>query len=142
MIDSINNIYDEMYKELKKYLSNNSKYKPYTVKKEPNEKKFPIVIFKELYDNSTYTTLKYTDEIYYLDFEINIYAIQNNSIASMTIADEITYLIVKFFKDNYKVNVKVSKDVVNIDTTVYRNLINISFKVETKYKDKLVISPK
>ena len=60
----------------------------------------------------------------------------------MTIADEITYLIVKFFKDNYKVNVKVSKDVANIDTTVYRNLINISFKVETKYKDKLVISPK
>lgn len=142
MIEQVQEIYNSLYQELKEYLTNNCKYNPYICKKEPNDKKFPIVIFKELDRDSIYTTLKYTDEIYYIYFEINIYSIQNSEISNISIANEITNQIEKFFKENYKIKVKVSYDVPNIDTSVYRNLISISFKVETKYKDKLIISPK
>lgn len=142
MIDSIQKIYDDIFYKLKEYLENNSSYNPYVKKREPNDKLFPLVVIKELYETSKYTTLSYGDEIYNMDLEINIYAIQNGKIANVTIANEITFLIEKFFKENYKVNIKISLDVANIDTTVMRNLITVSFKIETKYKDKLVISPK
>lgn len=142
MIESIQAIYDTIYKELKAYLNKNSIYSPYVYKKESNNKKFPVVIVKEIIDESIYTTLKYTDEIYYMDLEINVYAIQNNNVSNMTIANEITNLIEKFFKETYKVKIKISKDVANLDTSVYRNIVTISFKIETKYKDKLIISPR
>lgn len=142
MLESINNIYETIFEELKNYLQDNSLYNPYVYKKEPNNKLFPVVVVKELFNESNYTTLKYTDEIYYIDLEINIYAIQYNEVSNMTICNELTYLIEKFFKDNYKVKVNVSKDVANLDTSVYRNIVNVYFKVETKYKDKLIISPK
>jgi hypothetical protein len=131
-----------MYKELKAYLIENSKYDMTVDTREPNKKKFPIVIVSELSDDSIYTTLKYTDEIYYMDLEINTYAIQNGNIPNKTIAEETTNLIEQFFKDNYRVSIRTTRDVPNLDTNVYRNLTTVSFKIETKYKDKLVISPR
>lgn len=142
MIENIQNIYTQIFNELKTYLENNSLYSPFVYKREPNDKKFPVVIMKELYDNSIYTTLKYTDEIYYLDFEINIFAMQKGNLSNMTIANEITNKIEQFFKDNYKVRVRARRDVDNIDPTVYRNIVTVRLKVETKYKDKLIISPR
>lgn len=142
MIDNIQNIYDTIFDELKTYLQSNSEYNPFVFKREPNDKKFPLVIVKRLTDDSIYTTLKYTDEIYYMDLEINVFAIQDKLISNMEIAEYTTNLIEKFFKDNYKVKVRISRDVFNIDPNVYRNIVFVSFKVETKYKDVLVISPK
>lgn len=142
MIENIQNIYTQIFNELKTYLEINSLYSPFVYKREPNDKKFPVVIMKELYDNSIYTTLKYTDEIYYLDFEINIFAMQKGNLSNMTIANEITNKIEQFFKDNYKVRVRARRDVDNIDPTVFRNIVTVRLKVETKYKDKLIISPR
>lgn len=142
MIENIQNIYTQILSELKTYLHENSLYNPDVFKKEPNTKKFPIVIMKELNDSSIYTTLKYTDEIYYLGYEINIFAMQKGNVSNMTIANEITNKIEQFFKDNYKVRLNTRRDVENIDPTVFRNIITVRFKVETKYKDKLIISPR
>lgn len=142
MIKSIQNITFTIYKELKAYLKENSEYAVTVDTREPNKKKFPIVIVSELSDDSIYTTLKYTDEIYYIDLEINTYAVQDGNIPNKTIADETTNLIEQFFKDNYRVSLRTTRDVPNLDTNVYRNLTTVRFKVETKYKDKLVISPR
>lgn len=141
MIESIQHIYLQIKEELEVYLQDNSLYNPAVRTREPNEKIFPIVIVKELSDDSVYTTLKYTDEIYYIDLNIDIFAIQKNNISNMTIANEITNKIEQFFRDNYKVKVRTSRDVVNIDANVYRNIVRVKFKVETKYGDKLIISP-
>ena len=142
MIKSIQNITFTIYKELKAYLKENSEYAVTVDTREPNKKRFPIVIVSELSDDSIYTTLKYTDEIYYIDLEINTYAVQDGNIPNKTIADETTNLIEQFFKDNYRVSLRTTRDVPNLDTNVYRNLTTVRFKVETKYKDKLVISPR
>lgn len=142
MINELNELYTEMYKELKQHLVDNSKYSPKVYKKEPNTKEFPLVVMKWLSTRGRYTTLKYTDEIYNMDLEINTYAIQNGKIANMTIADEITGWIEDYFHTKYKVPARTTRDVLNIDTDVYRNLTTVRFKVDTKYKDKLIISPR
>ena len=141
MLESIQKLYDDFFKEIKSYLSLNSIYSPYIFKNEPEEKLFPVVIIKELPRTFRYTTLKHTDIIYYFSLEINIYAMQKGSVSAMTIADELTNLIEKYFYDNYKMRTKISKNIPNIDTSVIRNLIQIKCKVDTKYKDKLVLCP-
>ena len=67
---------------------------------------------------------------------------QKGNVSNMTIANEITNIIEQFFKDNYKVRVRARRDADNIDPTVYRNIVTVRLKVETKYKDKLIISPR
>ena len=102
---------------------------------------FPKVIIKELPRTSKYTTLVYTDELYNYGLEINVYAIQNGNLASATIGDEIARWVEKFFKEIYRMTVKVSRDVPNSDTSVYRNLIQVRCLIDTKYRDKLVLLP-
>ncbi len=141
MIENIQKIPNDIKNELEAYLQENSKYSPYVKKRKPNAKLFPLVLVEELSDYSVYTTLKYTDEIYYIDLRIEVFAMQKGNVSNMTIAHELTNLIEQFFRDNYKANVRTSRNVANIDPNVYRNITSVSFKVETKYKDKLIISP-
>ncbi len=141
MLDEIQGLYDNFYHELKSYLLDNSIYLPSVYKKEPENKKFPKVIIKELPRTSKYTTLVYTDELYNYGLEINVYAIQNGNLASATIGDEIARWVEKFFKEIYRMTVKVSRDVPNSDTSVYRNLIQVRCLIDTKYRDKLVLLP-
>ena len=141
MLESIQKLYDSFFKEIKEYLVNNSIYSPYIFKREPEEKLFPIVIVNELPRTFEYTTLKYTDEIHTFALEINIYAMQKSNVSAITIANELTSLIEKYFYEKYKVKIKVSKNVSNIDTSVIRNIVQINCHIDTKYKDKLIIYP-
>ena len=141
MLESVQKLYDDFFKEIKSYLISHSMYSPYIFKNEPEEKLFPVVIIKELPRTFRYTTLKHTDIIYYFSLEINIYAMQSNGVSAITIADELTNLIEKYFYDNYKMRIQIYKNISNIDTSVIRNLIQIKCKVDTKYKDKLVLCP-
>lgn len=141
MVESINKIYSDIYNDLKNYIINNSKYNPYVGNKEPNDKKFPVVVIKDNFKDSNYTNLKYGERIYIIDLEINIYAIQYNNIPNNTIANELTDIIEKYFEEKYKLNIKISKNIPNIDSLVYRNLVNVKMKLDTKYKNKIMISP-
>lgn len=141
MVESINKIYSDIYNDLKKFIINNSKYNPYVGNKEPNDKKFPVVVIKDNFKDSNYTNLKYGERIYIIDLEINIYAIQYNNIPNNTIANELTDIIEKYFEEKYKLNIKISKNIPNIDSLVYRNLVNVKMKLDTKYKNKIMISP-
>ena len=141
MVESINKIYSDIYNDLKNYIINNSKYNPYVGNKEPNDKKFPVVVIKDNFKDSNYTNLKYGERIYIIDLEINIYAIQYNNIPNNTIANELTDIIEKYFEEKYKLNIKISKNIPNIDSLVYRNLVNVKMKLDTKYNNKIMISP-
>lgn len=141
MVESINKIYNDIYNDLKKFIISNSKYNPYVGNKEPNDKKFPVVVIKDNFKDSNYTNLKYGERIYIIDLEINIYAIQYNNIPNNTIANELTDIIEKYFEEKYKLNIKISKNIPNIDSLVYRNLVNVKMKLDTKYKNKIMISP-
>ena len=71
MVESINKIYSDIYNDLKNFIINNSKYNPYVGNKEPNDKKFPVVVIKDNFKESNYTNLKYGERIYIIDLEIN-----------------------------------------------------------------------
>lgn len=137
----VQGLYDKIYQELKQYLDDNSIYTPYVYKREAENTNFPKVIVKELPRDSYFTTLKYGDEKYNFGLEINVYALPDGDIPSATISTEISNHIETFFKEQYRMSVNVSHDVPNIDTSVYRDLIQAKCIVDTKYEDKLVIYP-
>ena len=141
MIEKVQNLYDEVYENLKKFLQENSIYKPAVYKSSPEEKAFPLVIIKLLPYTNEYSNLKYTDILYDYGFEINVFAIQSGDVAKQSITSEISNHIENFFNNIYRMNVKVSKDVANEDTSVARDIIQSTCTIDTKYKDKLVIYP-
>ena len=90
MIEQVQSFYDDVYQQLKQYLKTNSIYKPEVLKDSPEEKIFPLVIIKLLPYTDEYTTLKYTDIRYEYGFEINVYAIQQGTVARQSITNEIS----------------------------------------------------
>lgn len=147
MINKLHELYEEVYYDLKQYIFENSLYKPECKKVKPNETaEFPIFTCVEGEYDYSYTTLKYTDEVYnYNLMEINIFAqnkeIDGNLVSGVTIKDEIRSHIEKYFQDKLRLKIKVVPNAPNVDDTVYRCIIYVSCKVDTKYKDKLVLYP-
>ncbi len=142
MLKDIQKLYDVIFKDLKEYLLTNSKYSPYVFQNEPEDKLFPLVVMKQREIYGDYTTLNYTDYIYPMNFNINIYAIQYNNISNITVSNELCDLIETFFNSNYRMKVKTDRNVENIDMNVHRALIKVSCQIDTKFKDKLIIYPR
>ena len=141
MIEDIQGFYDIVYKELKEFITTNSKYKPYVFKEEPESKLFPLVVIKEPIRNGTYTTLKYTDKIYTFNTTINIFAVKSGNISGNSICEELSNIIERFFDEVYKMKININAGMINIDEDVSRTIITISCRVDTKFKDRLVIYP-
>lgn len=137
-----------IFPELKKYVEAKSIYEPLVTKKKPQESKvFPIVPIKLLPVTNQYNNLSYGEETYTFGIDIDIYTqdktIEEEKISKRTICNEITKLIVDYFKTNYRVTIKTELDALNVDSNVHRNNVKITGKLDTKYGlDRLVIYPK
>ena len=143
----VENLFETViYPQMKEYVEQNSIYKPIVTM--PQESKiFPIVPTKLLPVTNQYNNLSYGEETYTFGIEIDAYAedetINNKKVSKRTICNEITDVIVNYFKVNYRVTVKVELDAPNVDSNIHRNNIKITGKLDTKYGlDKLVIYPK
>ena len=100
-----------IYPNLKQYVENTSIYSPLVTKKKPQEsKKFPIVPVKLLPTTNTFTTVNYDNETYSFGINIDVYAIDTiidgKEISKRTICNEITDVIVNYFKSNLRVTIK------------------------------------
>ena len=113
-------VYDEMFKYLKKYLSENSSYSPKVLKDTPPSKYFPLVIMKEVQDDLYSENMDKTDQRFNIGYEIEIFTMDKDNIAKQTIADEIKKLINDVFDEHYGMNRKTNKQLDNADTDVYR----------------------
>lgn len=147
MVNKLHELYEETFSNLKQYISDNSIYNPECKKVKPNEiAKFPLVTCVEGEYEYSYTTLNHTDEVYiYNLMEINIFAqnkeIDGTLVSGITIKDEIRSHIERYFQNELRLKVKTVPNAPNIDDTVYRCIIYASCKVDTKFKDKLVLYP-
>lgn len=141
MLNEIQSFYNNLFKELKEYLTNNSVYTPYVFKQEPESKLFPLVIVKNTSRVGTYTTLNYADVKYSFALQINVYAIDKDGISGRTICEEITNNIENFFTNRYRMNISINAGMINIDEDVDRTLIDITCTLDTKFKDRIVILP-
>ena len=141
MREKIQKFYDNLYVELKEYVLNNTNLNPYIFKEAPKEKLFPVIIIREIPREAQYTTLKYTDEKIEFNLEIDIYAIQTNNIAGMTICKELSNVVENFFNTVYRMKMRITPNAPNVDIDVNRTLINVNCVLDTKFKNNLVIYP-
>ena len=144
----VENIFEnKIYPKLKEYVEKTSIYNPLITKKMTQESKvFPIVPIKLLPVENKYNNLSYGEETFTFGIDIGIYStdktIDDKKISKRTICNEITNVIVDYFKTNYHVTIKTELDVPNIDNSVHKNNVRIIGKLDTKYGlDKLVIYP-
>ena len=128
-----------IFPDLKKYLEENSEYKPKLVKVYTQESKiFPLVTMILADSTNKYNNLTYGEETENFDIEINVYATDKDNTSKRTICNKITDQIVKWLKDNYHLSITVKKDIQNIDNSVHRNNIRISGVLDTKYEEVVI----
>lgn len=139
---------DIIYPNLKEYVENNNAYSAKVTKAYPETSKvFPIIPIKLLPITNQYNNFSYGEETYSFGIEIEVFATDvtdvetTKKISKKTVCDDLVEIIVNYIKENYRFTVKVTHDVPNSDTNVYRNLIRLSGTLDTKYTDKLVIYP-
>ena len=123
--------YDKTFDNYKEYLTKYSKYAPEVVKDSTNTiSKFPTVVFTM--SNNTDTDTGTVDRIEMYDaiyFTITIYTkdkIKNNNVmtASQIISNELGFLTTQFFGNIMGMKKTQDTPVPNIDTRVYRRVIN------------------
>lgn len=140
----VENIFeDKIFPELKQYVEEKSIYNPTVTKAMPQQSKvFPIVPVKLLSVTNKYNNLSYGEETYTFGIKVEIYAIASGKTSKRTICNEVAEQVVNYFKTNYHVTIKTELDVINADSNVHRNIVNITGKLDTKYGlDNLVIYP-
>ena len=145
----VNNVFENIiYPKLKEYVETKSIYSPKVTKKQVQDSKiFPIVPVKLLPIENQYNNLNYGEQTYTFGIDINVYAqdktVGNKKTAKKTICDEVTKIVSDFFMETYHVTIKIEYDILNIDSSIHRNNIKITGKLDTKYGlDKLVIYPR
>ena len=152
----------KFFPELKEYIeTTDTLYSSKVVKFKPEDSKiFPIIPVTLLPRiTNKYNNLSYGEETYSFGIEIDIYAIdktievetigendepivETKKVSKRTICDNLTKLIVNYIKDNYHFTVHITHGAPNIDDNVYRNLIQLTGVLDTKYgNDNLVIYP-
>ena len=144
----VENLFETViFPQLKKYVEEKSIYNPLVTKAMPQESKvFPIVPTKLLPVTNKYNNLSYGEQTYTFAIDINVYSqdktIDGKKISKRTICNEVTSHIIDYFNNYYHVTIKNELDAINTDSSVHRNIIRISGKLDTKYGlDNLVIYP-
>ena len=148
-IDIVQNVFNEkIYPELKEYIETNSLYNPLVTKSKPTvSKRFPIIPVKLLTYNNKYNNLSYGEETYRFGIEIDINCqdkqIDDKQVSRRTICEELIELTMQYFKNNYRVRIRVNPNAINTDERVHRAIIRITGIIDTKYGlDRLVVYPR
>lgn len=123
-------VYDEIYKYAKIYLTENSKYSPKVLKDTPPDNKFPLVIIKEIRDSLYSENLNKTDQRFNIGYEIEIFTMNQSNISKQTIANELKVLLNNVFDEHYGMNRTFNKQVPNVDTDVYRWNMRFEAKID------------
>ena len=124
------NVYDEMFKYAKDYMKEKSIYSPTILKDTPPNKKFPLITIKSVRDDLYGENLDKTDQRFYIGYEIEIYSINQESIAKQTIASELMKLLNDVFDEHYGMNRKINKEAPNVDADVYRWHMEFEAKID------------
>lgn len=123
-------VYDEMFDYARKYIKEKSTYSPKVLKDTPPDKKFPLITIKSIRDDLYGENLDKTDQRFYIGYEIEIYSVNQESIAKQTIANELMKLVNDVFDEHYGMNRKLNKEAPNVDADVYRWHMEFEAKID------------
>ncbi len=124
------NVYDGMYQYAREYIKQNSQYSPSVLKNTPPNKKFPLVLIKQINDDLYNENLDKTDQRFNLIYEIEIYTMDSGKIAKQAISNEISLLVNDVFDEHYGMSRKENKEAPNVDTDVYRWYMRFEGKID------------
>ena len=117
MID-INYKSEEIFENIKTYISAKSKYSP-TIKKSVVDNVYPLVVFETNLNESDSISQDYyrLDQTRKLSFEINIFAVDKNGINSNIICDELANLVCSVMQGYYLMQGGIDVKLKNINTS-------------------------
>ena len=123
-IRAIPNVYDNIFKRIKKYVVDNSQYSPNVLKTEPStDKNFPLIVIEEINTPLKDETLSKTEKKYELIYETNIYAIDSGTTSKEEIINELKKLVCNAFEDDIGFTITFNEKAPNIDLNVGRQFI-------------------
>lgn len=115
------NIYDEIYENAKKHITEKSKYSPYVLSTPPQETKvFPLVIISEIDNTLQNENLDKSDQKFRVEYEVEIYATDKGSIPKQVIIQELKGLVNEVFDDHYGMYRRACIPTPNADRNVDR----------------------
>lgn len=125
MIKRLAGIENELFKNAKKYIIENSEYSPFVISNFISQAEvFPIVIIEETDDSLSEETLSLGEQKLDLTYEIEIYAmdkvVNGKKIARQVIIDELKNIINDVFENQYGFTRMTSTPRQNIDLDVSR----------------------
>lgn len=97
-----------------------SKYSPLILKDTPPNKKFPLVIIKQVEDPLYDENLDKTDQRFEISYEIEIYSMDKDKIAKQVISNELMNLVNDVFDEHYGMRRVSNKEAPNADVDIYR----------------------
>ena len=127
-------VYDEMFKYAQAYIKEKSKYSPSISKDTPPNKKFPLVIIRQIRDEIYDENLDKTDQRFYLSYEIEIFSINVGNKPKQLIAKELEKLINDVFDEHYGMDRKMNRQAPNVDDNVYRWNMRYEAKIDENKK--------
>lgn len=109
---------NEIYSNLKDYISNKSKFKP-EIKRTVIKNIYPLVVFEELTNTleSVSQDCNSLEEMRNLSYEINIYAIPQNEIDADQICSEIANLVMNIMQKYYHMQGGLDARFININSS-------------------------
>ena len=124
-------IYDSIFQYAKSYITTHSQYSPLVLKVSPQQqKKFPLVIIRQIRDPLIDENLDKTDQRFKIVFEIEIYAIDKAETIKEEITEELIGLVNDVFDEHYGFNRKTNANIPNIDLNVNRQHMRYEGKLD------------
>lgn len=127
-------VYDEIYKYAKSYITKNSVYSPKVLKDTPPDKYFPLVVIREIRDDLFSENLDKTDQRFNIGYEIEIFAMNKGKTSKQVISNELVRLINDVFDEHYGMNRKFNMQVPNVDTDVFRWNMRFEARIDENKK--------
>jgi len=114
-------VYDEIYENARKHITEKSKYSPYVLSTPPQETKvFPLVVIREINNTLENENLDKTDQKHKIEYDIEIYAIDKGSISKQVIVQELKGLVNEVFDNQYGMYRRACIPTPNADRNVDR----------------------
>lgn len=110
---------DEIYNVLKQYVLKKSKYDPLYVFQSVVENKYPLIVFEKrsnLTDSISQDIYK-LDKVINMNFEISVFAVNNENTNANTICEDLSQLISELFEDYYGMQGGLDAHLKNINTS-------------------------
>lgn len=114
-------VYDEIFDYAENYIKENSMYSPQILTSSPQEtQRFPLIVIQESANPLEDEDLEKNDQQYYIEYEIEIYAIDKGNIPKQEIIQELKKLVNDVFDSHYGMYRRICNPNPNIDRDVDR----------------------